>query len=64
MKYIGVFIIKIYQSIFVPIIKSVLGISILCPKSPNCSAFTVSSIKKHGFIKGIFLGGKQIIACR
>ena len=34
-----------------------------CKFSPSCSNYMILSIKKHGTIKGIFLGIKRIARC-
>lgn len=35
----------------------------LCRYSPTCSEYMIIAIKKHGLIKGIYLGIKRILRC-
>ena len=34
-----------------------------CRFSPSCSSYTILAIKKHGALKGVFLGVKRILRC-
>lgn len=34
-----------------------------CRYAPTCSEYSVQAIKKHGVIKGIYLGTKRILSC-
>ena len=57
MKKIALFLIRIYQLLLSPL----LGRN--CRFYPTCSAYTSEAIKKHGFLKGIFLGIKRLAKC-
>jgi len=57
MKHIALFLIKIYKLFISPL----LGHH--CRFDPTCSAYTYEAIKKYGFLRGIFLGGKRILKC-
>lgn len=57
MRKIALFLIRIYQLLLSPL----LGRN--CRFYPTCSVYTSEAIKKHGFLKGILLGGKRIIKC-
>ncbi len=57
MKKIALFLIRIYQLLLSPL----LGRN--CRFTPTCSVYTSEAIKKHGFLKGIFLGGKRLAKC-
>lgn len=35
-----------------------------CKYHPTCSQYTKQMIEKHGIIKGLKMGGKQILSCR
>lgn len=56
MKYILLFLIKIYQSIskYTPSV---------CRFTPTCSEYTRQAIIKYGAIKGSWLGIKRISRC-
>jgi putative membrane protein insertion efficiency factor len=34
-----------------------------CRFYPTCSSYTYEAIKKHGVLKGVFLGSKRILKC-
>ena len=34
-----------------------------CRYAPTCSEYSIQAIKKHGVIKGIYLGTKRILSC-
>lgn len=34
-----------------------------CRYTPTCSAYTLEALKKHGLIKGGWLGLKRILSC-
>ncbi len=57
MKKIALFLIRIYQLLLSPL----FGRN--CRFTPTCSVYTSEAIKKHGFLKGIFLGGKRLAKC-
>ena len=35
----------------------------LCRFNPTCSEYMILAIKKHGLMKGIYLGTKRILRC-
>ena len=35
----------------------------ICRYTPTCSEYMIIAIKKHGLIKGIYLGIKRILRC-
>lgn len=57
MKYISLFLIRCYQLFFSPL----LGHH--CRFYPTCSVYTYEAIKKYGFLRGSWLGGKRLIKC-
>jgi len=57
MKNIALFLIKCYQVFISPL----LGRH--CRFYPSCSSYTYEAIKKHGLLKGVFLGGKRLLKC-
>ncbi|MBU1291968.1 membrane protein insertion efficiency factor YidD [Patescibacteria group bacterium] len=65
MKYIVLFLIKVYQKTispdhgYFPILR-VLG---QCRHYPTCSQYTVQAVKKHGAFKGLWLGLKRVVTC-
>ena len=57
MKYVFIFLIRIYQKVISPLFPG------SCRYTPTCSHYSIESIKKFGVIKGIYLGSKRIIKC-
>ncbi|MFQ3337093.1 MAG: putative membrane protein insertion efficiency factor [Flavobacteriales bacterium] len=57
LSYILIFLVRIYQYVISPILPSA------CRYTTSCSVYTVDAIKKHGPIKGGWLGIKRIASC-
>jgi putative membrane protein insertion efficiency factor len=57
MRKTALFLIRVYQLLLSPL----FGRN--CRFYPTCSVYTSEAIKKHGFLKGIFLGGKRLAKC-
>ena len=53
----NIFLIKSYQFIISPIFAN------KCRYFPTCSQYYIDALKKHGFIKGTYLGLKRILSC-
>lgn len=34
-----------------------------CRYSPTCSLYAIEAVKKHGVLKGVYLGTKRILSC-
>ena len=56
MKYIAIFIIKMYKKI-------PGNWHNYCRFVPTCSDYAIGCLKEHGFFKGIYLSVKRIIRC-
>ena len=58
MKYIVIYIIKIYQL--------TLGLYVrgACRFSPTCSEYMKQAVLKYGAIKGMWMGTRRLIKCR
>lgn len=56
MKYILIGLIKIYQLIPGPWHN-------MCRFNPTCSEYAIIALKRHGALKGSFLGIKRIFRC-
>lgn len=66
MKYILLFIIKIYQktlSLDHGLMGKIFPNSRVCIYTPSCSEYTYTAIDRFGAIKGSFLGVKRIARC-
>lgn len=58
MRYIFIFLIRIYQWSISPLLPNA------CRFTPTCSEYTAEALKKYGIWKGIWLGIKRISRCR
>lgn len=58
MKYVAVFLIRVYQVVLSPVLPNA------CRFTPTCSQYTLEAVKKYGFFKGLWLGLKRISRCR
>ena len=56
MKYIAIFLIKVYQHIPGSWHGS-------CKFQPTCSEYAIGCFRKFGFIKGLILSTKRILRC-
>jgi len=52
-----VFLVRFYQLVISPLTPA------SCRYSPTCSQYTLEALKKHGVLKGGFLGIKRIFSC-
>ncbi len=65
MKIIVLFLIKLYQKTISPDHGHFPVLRLLgqCRHYPTCSQYTYQSVEKHGILKGLQLGLKQISTC-
>lgn len=54
----AIFLVRIYQWFISPLLPNA------CRFTPTCSQYTIDALKKHGFLKGLWLGIKRISRCR
>lgn len=57
MSWVLIKLIRAYQYIISPFI----GPS--CRFAPSCSDYTIEAVRKHGVVKGLWLGMKRIARC-
>ena len=57
MTKILIFIIKIYQYLFSPLLGN------KCRFLPTCSEYFIEALKTQGFIRGFKLGSKRVLKC-
>tara|TARA_B100001057_G_scaffold159752_1_gene160425 strand:+ start:884 stop:1120 length:237 start_codon:yes stop_codon:yes gene_type:complete len=57
MKYILIYIIKIYKYFISPLIGN------NCRYLPTCSDYFIDSLNEFGFIKGSYMGTKRLLSC-
>ena len=57
MKYIFIYIIKIYKYLISPLIGN------SCRYLPTCSDYFIDSLNEFGFIKGSYMGTKRLLSC-
>ena len=55
--YFLIFLIKAYQLFVSPLLKS------NCRYLPTCSEYSITALKKYGFIVGLFFSVKRILSC-
>ena len=59
-KKISIFLIKGYKKFISPVFEH---FGVKCKYYPTCSEYTGQAIKKHGALKGSFMGAKRILKC-
>lgn len=57
MRLIVLALISIYKKILSPFLGN------HCRYYPTCSSYADEAIRKYGFLKGAFLGGKRLLRC-
>jgi putative membrane protein insertion efficiency factor len=57
MRYILIFIVKIYKRFISPLKPP------CCKYYPTCSAYAVEALRKHGAVKGIILAAWRLLRC-
>jgi len=58
MKYIFIFIVRLYQMIISPFLPANS-----CRFHPSCSQYAVEALQKHGAVHGSLLAVKRILKC-
>jgi len=64
MNYLLLFLIGIYQMVFSPMLKTLLGSKSFCRFTPSCSEYTKLSIKRYGAIKGGYVSFIRLLKCQ
>lgn len=57
MRYLIIGLVRIYQIFISPLLRA------NCRFQPTCSAYMITAVKKHGAIKGTYLGLKRLSKC-
>ncbi|MEJ5287602.1 membrane protein insertion efficiency factor YidD [Bacteroidetes/Chlorobi group bacterium Naka2016] len=57
MKYIFIFLVKLYQLFISPLLAP------SCRFYPTCSNYSIEAFKKHGAIKGLWLSIRRVARC-
>ncbi len=61
MKKIIIYIIKVYQIIFSPLLENLFGSG--CRYNPTCSEYAIEAVAKFGVMRGIFRAVKRVLRC-
>ncbi len=57
MKYILIFLVRVYQKLISPLLPKT------CRFYPSCSEYFIQAVRKYGALKGTWLGIKRILKC-
>ena len=57
MKFLALTLIGAYRKVLSPFLGN------HCRYFPTCSSYADEAIRKYGFLKGSFLGGKRLLRC-
>ncbi|MCX6783078.1 MAG: membrane protein insertion efficiency factor YidD [Candidatus Levybacteria bacterium] len=64
MKYTILLPLYFYRLFISPLMKSFLGAPNACRYSPSCSQYAIIVVRKHGFIKGLFIATMRLVSCQ
>ena len=57
MKYLAITIIRLYQILISPLLRS------SCRFTPTCSQYSLEAVHTHGAVRGVWLATKRICRC-
>ena len=57
MKFVLVFLIRVYQALISPLLPP------SCRFTPTCSQYAVEAIKKHGALRGVYMAARRLLRC-
>ena len=63
MRHVLIFLIRLYQATLSPVWRMLLGPSAGCRFTPNCSAYAIEALRKHGAWRGLVLAAKRVGRC-
>jgi len=61
MKDILIFLLKLYKVVISPFFEAIFGKA--CRFTPTCSQYTIDALRKHGAVKGLYLGAVRLSHC-
>jgi putative membrane protein insertion efficiency factor len=64
MKTILIFLVRVYQVAFSPVLHALCGPLAGCRFTPTCSQYFIDAVRVHGAIKGAWLGICRICRCQ
>ena len=59
-----VMLITVYQKIFSPALRQLLGMQTICRFTPSCSEYAKIVIRQHGSVKGGYLALMRLLQCQ
>lgn len=63
MKYLGIFLVTLYQWVISPLKHVFFGVEASCRFYPTCSHYAKECFLAHGFIKGLYLTTLRLLKC-
>lgn len=61
MNKILILIIKLYKILVSPFLEAIFGKA--CRFTPTCSQYTINALRKHGAVKGLYMGAVRLSHC-
>jgi len=56
-KVVLIFVIRVYQMLISPLLPP------SCRFTPTCSEYTLEAIKRHGGLRGSYMGARRLLRC-
>lgn len=55
--YLAIFLVHLYRTLVSPFLPAA------CRFHPSCSEYTLEALRRHGLLKGMYLGIRRILRC-
>lgn len=63
MRYLFIWLVRIYRAVFSPIWHALMGPQAGCRFTPTCSEYAIEALRVHGTFRGLGLALKRVSRC-
>ena len=61
MRHLLVWLVRAYQLAISPLLHAIVGPR--CRFHPNCSAYCIEALERHGAARGVYLTARRLVRC-